>query len=217
MGGIDWGSAILQFVVFALAITVHESAHAWSADRLGDPTARMLGRISLNPMAHVDIFGSLIFPILLAISNLPVFGWAKPVPVNPNNLRRPLRDSALISAAGPLSNIALALCSIVLFRLLIAVQTQLITIVGASALVGVLIFFKWCAIINLILAAFNLIPIPPLDGGGILSGFLPYRALSFLDTIRPYGFVILIVLMFSGLINSYVYVVVRLTEALLGL
>jgi Zn-dependent protease len=124
------GTAILQFVIFALAITVHESAHAWSADRLGDPTARMLGRISFNPLVHADLFGSLIFPLLLFFgnvftnTNLPIFGWAKPVPVNPLNLRRPRRDSALISAAGPLSNIGLALVSIIAFRILAAVSPQ---------------------------------------------------------------------------------------------
>lgn len=211
MGNFDIGINILQYVVFALAITVHESAHAWSANRFGDPTARLLGRISLNPLVHVDIFGTVIFPILLAISGLPVFGWAKPVPVNPLNLRRPRHDSAWISAAGPLSNIGLALVSIIVFRMLE------LTSAGGAFLDGASWFFYWSAVINLILAAFNLIPIPPLDGGGILAGLLPDSALGFLDRIRPYGFLILIALMFSGMIRVYITTVWRLTHVLLGI
>jgi len=217
LGSVDIGSIILQIVIFALAITVHESAHAWSADRFGDPTARMLGRISLNPLAHLDIFGTVIFPILLAISGMPIFGWAKPVPVNPLNLRRPRRDSAWISAAGPLSNIALALPSILLFRLVFAAQEPLLEILGKETLIGILMFLRWNVIINVILAAFNAIPIPPLDGGGILAGLLPDSALGFLDFIRPYGFFILIALMFSGAIGVYIRVVLRLTNVMLGL
>jgi len=217
LGSVDFGSIILQIVIFALAITVHESAHAWSADRFGDPTARMLGRISLNPLAHLDIFGTVIFPILLAISGMPIFGWAKPVPVNPLNLRRPRRDSAWISAAGPLSNIALALPSILLFRLVFAAQEPLLEVLGKETLIGILMFLRWNVIINIILAAFNAIPIPPLDGGGILAGLLPDSALGFLDFIRPYGFFILIALMFSGAIGVYIRVVLRLTNVMLGL
>jgi Zn-dependent protease len=205
------GIYILQFVVFALAITVHESAHAWSADRLGDPTARMLGRISLNPLAHVDIFGTVLFPILLAFSGLPIFGWAKPVPVNPLNLRHPRRDSALVSAAGPASNIALALVAVILFRVLSPNPGS-----GAFA-EGAYLFLIFCAMINLILAAFNLIPIPPLDGGGILAGILPDRALPLLDRIRPYGFLILIGLLMSNLIDGYIGVIQQLSFFLLGL
>lgn len=205
------GTIVLQFVVFALAITVHESAHAWSANRFGDPTARMLGRISLNPLVHVDLFGTVIFPVLLAISGMPVFGWAKPVPVNPMNLRHPRRDSAWISAAGPLSNIGLALVAIVAFRVLAAVSPQ------TAYYGGLGMFLSSCALINLILAAFNLIPIPPLDGGGILAGLLPSNALGFVDAIRPYGFMILIVLMFIGVIRSYINYVWQLTSLLLGL
>ncbi len=211
MDGGTIGIYIMQFVVFALAITVHESAHAWSADRLGDPTARMLGRISLNPLAHVDIFGTVIFPILLAVSGMPIFGWAKPVPVNPLNLRQPRRDSAIVSAAGPLSNIALALIAIVIFRVLS------LTSGGGAFNEGAYLFLIFCAMINLILAAFNLIPIPPLDGGGILAGILPDQALPLLDSIRPFGFVILIALLMSNLIDGYIRVVQQLTYFLLGL
>jgi len=216
VGGVNWGLAIMQFVVFALAITVHESAHAWSANRLGDPTARMLGRISFNPLVHLDLFGSLIFPVLLALSGLPVFGWAKPVPVNVLNLRRPRRDSALVSAAGPASNVALALAAIVIFRLLMVFDRGLVGLVGPDTAQGIIVFLQFCAVINVILAAFNLIPIPPLDGGGILAGILPDNALGFLDIIRPYGFLILIVLLVSNVINLYIGVAVNFAYLLLG-
>jgi Zn-dependent protease len=210
------GTAILQFVVFALAITVHESAHAWTADRLGDPTARMLGRISLNPIVHVDIFGTLIFPVLLYLFHQPIFGWAKPVPVNVLNLRRPRRDSALVSAAGPLSNIVLALAAVFLFRLFMGFDGYIFKLVGEGTYFGISLFLQYCVLINLILAAFNLIPVPPLDGGGILAGILPDNALGFLDIIRPYGFLILIALMYSGAIGVYISVVWALTRVLLG-
>jgi len=215
--GIDLGSFIMMFVVFALAVTVHEAAHAWTANRLGDPTARLLGRISFNPLVHVDIFGSVIFPILLHLTGSPVFGWAKPVPVNVLNLRRPKRDSAWVSAAGPLSNVALAVLAVILFRLIFAFGTPLLRILEVETVEGILIFIRSCAVINLILAAFNLIPIPPLDGGGILAGILPDRMLGFLDFIRPYGFLILIVLLFTRAIDLYIGVFVHLAYILLGL
>ncbi len=204
------GEIILQIIILLLALTVHESAHAWSANRLGDPTARMLGRITLNPIAHIDLFGTVLFPILLMITGMPVFGWAKPVPVNLINLRRPRRDHAWISAAGPLSNIVLALVAIVLFRLLTFLP------LGGSFAQGAGLFLFWCAAINLILAAFNLIPVPPLDGGGILTGILPEGALPMLEAIRPYGFMILILLLVSPILDGYIGMVLQLTFVLLG-
>src|SRR3954469_23779114 len=135
-----------------MSLTIHEAAHAWTADRLGDPTARLLGRVSLNPIVHIDPIGTVILPLLAAVSNLPIIGWAKPVPVNMRQLRDPRRDFMLVAAAGPASNILMAVCGAVLARWL-AVPSF-----GQSP---VLQFVE----INIMLAVFNLVPIPPLDGG----------------------------------------------------
>jgi Zn-dependent protease len=213
----DWGTFILQLSVFALAITVHESAHAWSANRLGDPTARLLGRISLNPMVHVDIFGTVIFPIMLHLMGAPIIGWAKPVPVNVMNLRRPKRDSAWVSAAGPLSNLAMAVGAIILFRGLMLFDQSLVSLLGLETVRGVFTLIINIVVINFILAAFNLIPIPPLDGGGILAGILPDRMLGFLDMIQPYGFMILYLLLFTKVIGLYLGVFINLAYILLGI
>lgn len=192
-------SIVFVVVIFILAISVHESAHAWVADRFGDPTARMLGRISLNPLVHVDIFGTVIFPVLLYLTSGSIFGWAKPVPVNVLNLRRPRRDHTLVSAAGPLSNLSLAVFFAILFHLTGGAAE--FYSVGAEGIRHGINQLVWSGVqINVLLAVFNLIPIPPLDGGGILAGILPDSALPFLDKIQPFGFIILVVLMLSGVL-----------------
>ena len=145
------GEIVLQIIILLLALTVHESAHAWSANRLGDPTARMLGRITLNPIAHIDLFGTVLFPILLMITGMPVFGWAKPVPVNLINLRRPRRDYAWISAGRAVEQHRPGLGG---HHPLPAVDLHAPREFFAQ---GAGLFLFWCAAINLILAAFNLI------------------------------------------------------------
>jgi Zn-dependent protease len=208
---VDVAGLVLQFVMLILAISIHESAHAWTADRFGDPTARMLGRVSLNPLAHVDIFGTILFPILLALFHQPIFGWAKPVPVNPLNLRNPRIDGAVISAAGPASNLGLALIFTVAFHLVVRSGMEM----GSAR--GIVLLCWYGVVINVLLAVFNLIPIPPLDGGGILSGFLPPAALAVFEKIQPYGFLILIVLLYLGVINFIIRFVQGPILALLGI
>jgi Zn-dependent protease len=173
-----------------LGIIIHETAHAWTADRLGDPTPRLMGRISLNPLAHIDLYGTILFPLLLIFLKSPiVFGWAKPVRFDPYNLKNPRRDAALISLAGPLSNLSLAIISAILLRLI------LINPFSPFFLLANL--FYAMIFINVILAIFNLIPIHPLDGGKILIGLLPakdaYEADRFLNR---YGVIILFLLIF---------------------
>jgi Zn-dependent protease len=177
---------------------VHEMAHAWTADRLGDPTARLLGRVSLNPLVHMDLFGTVILPVLAFVSNLPIIGWAKPVPVSLRALRDPRRDFMLIAAAGPVSNLLLAgVASLLLHGLAASPGTM-----GGPAGRALLIMLQ----INVLLAFFNLIPIPPLDGGNVLGGLLPPQLAARYDGfVRPYGFLVLYGLLFTGVLNTLVF------------
>ena len=189
---------VAQFLVVLFAISVHESAHALAADKFGDPTARLQGRISLNPIAHIDLIGTIIFPLILAVIGAPVFGWAKPVMVNPYNLRNPKRDGMFISAAGPLANLSVSLG--IIFLLLVFHKPILL-----SANLTLLLLLKLAAyllMINIFLAIFNLIPIPPLDGSGILEGLLKGEALAFYEKIKPYGFFILLIIIYTHIFDS---------------
>ena len=172
---------VLAFlIILALVISLHEAAHAYVANLLGDPTARLLGRVSLNPTAHIDPVGTVIVPILLFIISQGrfVFGWAKPTPINPLNFSRPRRDSAITAFAGPASNFAAAVVFSVIFRL---VPSEI---------------FLFLVTINLILGLFNLIPVPPLDGYKVLLGLLPREAALRLSAIENYGPVVLILFLF---------------------
>ena len=181
-----------------VSLTIHEAAHAWTADRLGDPTARLLGRVSLNPIVHIDPIGTILLPIIAAVSGLPIIGWAKPVPVNIGNLRHHRRDFMIVAAAGPLSNLAQAVIAGLLARALLAS--------GPGAGMGDVLFTILVATvqINLLLAFFNLVPIPPLDGGNVLAGLLPERGAAMIDAIRPFGFILLYALMLTGVLSSLI-------------
>ena len=168
-----------------LAVTVHEVAHGWVAERLGDPTARLAGRLTLNPLPHIDPLGALAFV-------LAGFGWARPVPVDARNLRRPVRDMACVAAAGPLSNFALAFVGLVLLVLTSRfVESPFV----ARPVAGML---RYVYTFNLGLAIFNLIPLPPLDGGHFLPYFFPRRSWPLLARLEQYGPLILLLLVFSG-------------------
>lgn len=189
---------IQAFVIF-FAITVHEAAHAWMANRLGDPTAAALGRASLNPLVHIDLFGTIVFPLLLILLKQPVFGWAKPVPYNPHNLRHPRKGGLWISFAGPIANIATASTAVILFRILKLAGARIPEASLWSKPIGGLVMVLFAtAVINTSLAVFNLIPIPPLDGSGILAGLLSERGAARFERLRPYGFLILIALMYTN-------------------
>lgn len=205
-----------QIAVWALpvllSVTLHEAAHALVADKLGDKTARMLGRLSLNPFRHVDPFGTLIVPLLIgALTNFQfVFGWAKPVPINWGALRNPRRDIALVAAAGPLSNLFMALCWAGLLKILSIFEPT-----PNNITLFVLLTAQAGMAINIILAALNLLPLPPLDGGRILRSLLPPKHTLWLDSIEPYGMLILILLMVTGLLSSILMPIVNLSYNLI--
>ncbi len=202
---------VIQLVALGFAIAFHESAHAWTADRLGDPTGRWLGRVSLNPLRHVDPVGTVIFPLLLAIMGAPVLGWAKPVPYVPRNLRNPRRDPMLVALAGPSSNLLLA-CGAVLVLLVIRAlvpdfRQLLVAVVssgalGASGVLAPILYLLFSlAMINTVLAVFNMIPIPPLDGSHVLEFFLPRRWAWYFAQLRQYGMILLFALLWTGFFN----------------
>jgi Zn-dependent protease len=193
---IDLVPLLAGLAVLLCSLTVHEAAHAWAADRLGDSTARMLGRLSLNPTVHIDPIGTVVFPIIAMVSGLPLIGWAKPVPVNTGELRENWRQKfMIIAAAGPASNLVLAVIAAMLLRMVTPTSIGFDGEVTTSSLAPML----YLAIrLNVLLAVFNMVPIPPLDGGNVLSGLLSGPMADAFDRVRPYGFMILYGLMFTG-------------------
>ncbi|MEO5740332.1 MAG: site-2 protease family protein [Vicinamibacterales bacterium] len=181
---------IIAFLVLIVSLSVHEAAHAWSASQLGDDTAKRLGRVTLNPIVHVDPIGTLLLPLIAMVSGAPIIGWAKPTPVNTRNLGHPRRDSILVTAAGPTSN-------------------MLIAVAAASAMpAGPMSGGNWFEVLlfeamtlNVLLAVFNLLPIPPLDGGQIMMALLPPRVAAQLGFFYQYGFLILMGLMVTGVLS----------------
>jgi Zn-dependent protease len=185
----------IGFIVLLFSLTVHESAHAWTADRLGDPTARMLGRVSLNPMVHADLIGTIVFPLLAMVSGIPLIGWAKPVPVVGRHLHHPRRDFVLVAAAGPASNLLVAIGAALLLSVF---PISPMRIGEPNVSVPLAALLSNAVRLNVLLAVFNMIPIPPLDGGNVLAGVLPGRLAVSYNRLRPYGFVLLYALMLSG-------------------
>lgn len=177
---------IIGIIGFIFAVIIHEVSHGLVAERLGDPTARLMGRLTLNPLKHIDIVGSVILPITLLLMRSPfLFGWAKPVPVDPYNLQHPKKDMALISLAGPLSNIVMALVLSLFLRIFAITfpQTEILTL------------FVYLIGFNIALAVFNLIPIGPLDGSKIVAGFLPQKySVKFNRILERYGILLIAVL-----------------------
>jgi Zn-dependent protease len=189
---------VVAFTVLVVSLTVHEAAHAWSADLLGDPTAARLGRVSLNPLVHIDPIGTVIFPLVAMATSLPLIGWARPVPVGVEHLGPGWRQKfMLIAAAGPASNLMMALVASGLLHLgLAATGTALDWTMARLLYTGLTL--------NVLLAVFNLLPVPPLDGGNVLAGLLPSRAAQALDRVRPFGFLILYALLLTGVLSTLV-------------
>ena len=200
---VDPARLVINLVVLLFSLSVHESAHAWAANRLGDPTARDLGRITLNPIVHMDLIGTVLFPLLGLLGGGVFFGWAKPVPVNPNNLRRPNRDHALVAAAGPASNVLAAVGFLAASKFLGALFPAQIA-AQHTVLFPLYLLFRVGLMLNVILAVFNLFPIPPLDGSWILSRLFPGQLGSLIERARPYGFLLLIFLIWSGVFWSVI-------------
>jgi len=207
---------LFQVVVLILAFSIHECAHAWAAFRLGDPTAMMLGRVTLNPLKHLDPFGSVLFPLIGLVYGGMLFGWAKPTPVTPRNFKHYRRDDILVTLAGPASNILSATIALILLIVLkhtiaggqVAVFTAMamaghykgIATDNLPSLFPIALFLYYVILINLILFVFNLIPVPPLDGSRILRHFLPYSVLQVYDRIGMFG---MFIIMFLG--GSFIF------------
>jgi len=193
---------IIGFAVLLMAAILHEIAHAITAEKLGDPTARKLGRISLNPIRHIDPFLTIILPGVLILSGSHViFGGAKPVPVNPNYFSSPRRGMALVAAAGPISNIILAALGFALLQFL-GFSGALRSMPHMAVYFIAVTLIQWI-IINIILAAFNLFPLPPLDGGRIVTGLLPKKLAASYARVEPFGLLIIFALLYTGVIESY--------------
>jgi Zn-dependent protease len=192
---------LIAFGVLIFSLTVHEAAHAWSASLLGDDTARRLGRVSLNPVVHVDPIGTLLLPLVAIIGNLPIIGWAKPTPVNPRNLRHPRRDYVVVTAAGPASNLLIAVLAALVLHFMPLPDPGVDGMDVSSPIIALAIEL---VDINLLLALFNMIPVPPLDGGRVLSGLLPPALAIRYNQVGRFGFIIIYALMLTGALGAMI-------------
>lgn len=220
----DPSSILRQLAISALpvliAITFHELSHGLIANKLGDPTAKMMGRLTINPIAHIDLFGTIIMPLLLLIftNGQFVFGYAKPVPINPMNFKNPRRDMAISAAGGPATNILLAIVSMVMLKFAVFPLLSFAPEgMATTVLEPIAMMLKSSIIINVVLASFNLIPIPPLDGGRVVVGFLPHKQAMSFSRIEPFGFIIVIMLIYTHIADYFVIPMVNLFLQLLSL
>lgn len=197
---------ILSLAIFFFAVIIHEYAHGWVAWKRGDSTARFMGRLTLNPLAHIDPIGTIFLPLFLLMTRSPVlFGWAKPVPVDFLNLKNPKRDMIWVGLAGPLANILLAI--------ILSFISKIPFLAGNHFAMAILTL---AILANLVLAVFNLLPIPPLDGSRVMMGLLPYELSMEYSRLEPYGFLIIFALLWLGAINIAIWPVVIFLANLLG-
>lgn len=194
-----------------LAVTLHEVAHGWTARALGDDTASRLGRLSLNPLKHIDPIGTILVPAVLLFLSGFVFGWAKPVPVVMANMRNPRRDMAIVAIAGPVSNFVMALVWGLLFKFAAMQGGD-----ASEVWTGLRLMAQAGIAINLVLMVLNLIPIPPLDGGRVLTGLLPEHLARRVDRLEPFGLMILLLLMFTGVLGTIMAWPMSLSYAVLS-
>ena len=195
----------LWILPILIAVVFHEVAHGYVANALGDDTAKQAGRLTLNPIAHIDPIGSVILPLFLLVTNSGfLFGWAKPVPVNFAALRNPKRDMVLVAAAGPATNLVLAALAALVFHLISVSAAQSSKVVFDTVLVPIALIAKYAVLMNVFLGVFNMIPIPPLDGGRVLTGLLPLPAARRFARLEPFGFVILLLLLMTHSIGAIV-------------
>ncbi len=202
---------VLQLSVLFFSVIIHEVAHGYIAYKRGDSTAKQLGRLTLNPVSHIDIFGSILLPLVLLIANAPVFGWAKPVPVNPARLYKPKTDMLWVSLAGCAANFLLAIAAALGMLLIRNFATS-----DMSVLIPAYQILQTILIINIVLPVLNLIPIPPLDGSRIVYYLLPTELAVKYDSISPYGFFIIFALLFTGILWKIISPVIYFLIALLG-
>jgi Zn-dependent protease len=216
---------LFQVIVFLFAISVHESAHAWMASRCGDPTARMLGRITLNPIKHIDLFGTIILPAIALLAHIPVLGWAKPTPVDPRNFKNPVRDDILTSVVGPISNFLVASGAMLVLivikysssfgrQVVFGIPMGSVSLESSSFLVPFCLLIYELMVINVVLGVFNLIPVPPLDGSHVLRHFLPEAARRTYDTIGWLGLLAL-VYFGGGLLGKLIFPVLDVFNSIL--
>jgi Zn-dependent protease len=219
---LDFAFTIQKLIIAAIpiliAITFHEVAHGFVANKLGDPTAKMMGRLTLNPLAHIDPIGTVIVPVMLFIlsNGSFIFGTAKPVPVNFYNLKHPRRDSALVSAAGPATNIVIAFISILLYILFHLIFPQSSSSLFNQKIMSPLfIMLQYSISFNIFIAAFNLFPVPPLDGGRIATSLLPTKYAYHFSKLEPYGILIVLGLWFTGIAHYIIVPIQTFIEILM--
>ncbi|MFY9553647.1 MAG: site-2 protease family protein [Blastocatellia bacterium] len=224
MGNIDVGNLIIWFIVLLFSLSFHEAAHAWTSEKFGDDTGRLQGRITLNPMAHIDVFGTILFPIFSALSGIPLLGWAKPVQTNPLMWRDKTKANIAVSAAGPISNFILATVAFIIIKSLIVANlvflrggyyTLVMPLNESGFMAPLSVLLSVMLLLNIGLGVFNLIPVPPLDGSHVLEELLPASMAQAYEQIKPYGFMLLYGLMFLGVFGAifvpiYQFVIVLL-------
>jgi Zn-dependent protease len=217
----DPGFVIIWFVVFLFSLSFHEAAHAWTSEKFGDDTGRHQGRITLNPAAHIDPIGTILFPLISMMTSIPLLGWAKPVETNPLLWRDKTKANISVSAAGPISNFILVAISFITMKMLIVSgilaggasgnpYKYFAPIEGQPAFMTPLaVFLSTMLVLNLALGIFNLIPVPPLDGSHVLESLLPYEMGQAYAQLRPYGFILLIVMLYFGVLGTILFPILQ--------